>query len=175
MENAKARIPDGRVFVIRNIKIEERYRHPDYACTRCNGALSETGRIDIFELRSTKPDHPSFIARWDGGNRSFFRKIRYDVDIDIVGVSAGDERRFKKGKAGYGGHHTTRVNQGENKYDVLITVPAGLVFDATISFNRKHGMSIEAPVLSEVKVSTAKIAAGWLAKSSQMPQLAHEI
>jgi hypothetical protein len=25
-------------------------------------------------------------------------------------------------------------------------------------------MSIEAPVLSEVKVSTAKIAAGWLAK-----------
>jgi hypothetical protein len=60
MEKDKARMPDGRVFVIHNIKIEERYRHPDYACTRCNGALSETGRIDIFELRSTKPDHPSF-------------------------------------------------------------------------------------------------------------------
>jgi hypothetical protein len=162
MDRDKARLPDGRVFLIHNIKIDERYRHPDYTCTLGDGALSETGRIDLFKLESTKPGDPSFVARWDGGNRSFLHKIRYDVDIDIIGVSARDERRFKKGRGGYGGHHTMRVKQDENKYDVRITVPAGVVFDATVSFNRRHAIEISAPIPSKVTVGMTK--AGWLAK-----------
>jgi hypothetical protein len=115
-------------------------------------------------LKSTKPGDPSFVARWDGGNRSFLHKIRYDVDVDIVGVSAGEERRFKKGRGGYGGHHTMRVKQDENKYDVRITVPAGVVFDATVSFNRQHAIENSAPISSEVTVGMTKVVAGWLAK-----------
>src|ERR1700692_2783857 len=120
MDRDKARSPDGRVFAISNLQLEERYRHPDYAFTEGNGQLSETGRIVLFELKSRKPGDPAFVARWDGGNRKFLHKIQYAVDIDILGVSGADQKQFRKGVGGYSGHHANRLSDTENRYNVLI-------------------------------------------------------
>jgi hypothetical protein len=166
MDKDKARLPDGRVFAIHNIKLEERYRHPDYDYTLGDGALSETGRIDLFELKSKKPNDPSFIARWDGGNRVFPHKIQYAVDIDIQGVSKAEQRRFRKGKGGYSGHHTTRASPDENRYEVLITTPSGVVFDATVSFNRHHGIAFTTKIDIVVTLRTVIMKAYQLARSS---------
>jgi hypothetical protein len=141
MDKDQARKPDGRVFAIRNIKIEELYRNPDYTCALGDGALSKTGRIVLFEVRSARSSDPSFVARWDGGNRSFLHKIKYEVDIDIVGVSKAEQRRFRKRRGGYKGHHTIRVNQDGNKYEVSIATPFGPVFEANVSFNQ-HGIAL---------------------------------
>jgi hypothetical protein len=164
MDREKGRMPDGRVFVIHNINATTRYIHPNYDYVVGDGILSETGRVVIFELRPKQPDDPGFVARWDGGNRAIPDKIQYAVDIDIVGPSNAEQRRFRNDQNGYSGHHAHQPSDEQNTYEVYIKTPAGLVFDATISFNRQHGLVLPSTTGNVATLNTAKVKAGMLAK-----------
>jgi hypothetical protein len=143
MNRDKARLQDGRVFDIRDLNVEQRYLHPDYTYVKGDGKLSETGQLILFELKPNKESDPSFIARWDGGNRAIPEKIQYAVDIDMRGPSKAAEKKFRDGADGYCGHHTEKVSDTENKYRALIKTPNGRVFDATICFTKHHGLTIQ--------------------------------
>jgi hypothetical protein len=154
MRSPKGRVPDGRVFDIRDIKAEKRYLHPDYEYLEGDGSLADNDRLLVFELRPKISGLPSFVGRWDGGNRAIPNKIRYDLDIDIRNVSKEQIGQFKDCKNGYGGHHPVPV--GENKYTVHLTTPAGLVFDATISFSKHHAILLTAAAHSSVTLTRTK-------------------
>jgi hypothetical protein len=110
-------------------------------------------RVIVFELRSKKPDLPSFSARWDGGNRSVPSSIQYDLDIDLIGAPR-EAKRFKRGEVGYARHHAIRVGT-ENKYNVCLKIPViGLIFDATITFSRHHALTLGATIGNKVTVDT---------------------
>jgi hypothetical protein len=160
MRKLKGRVADGRVFEIRDIKADTRYLHADYEYAEGDGSLADDDRLLVFHLCPTKAGLPSFTARWDGGNRSILRKIRYDLDVDINDVLPSEVKRFKKGKDGYCGHHTRQVG-GENKYIVHLTTPAGLIFDATITFTKHHAQLNASTVRSSVTLSTTKWSA-WV-------------
>ena len=145
MRKVKGRVPDGRVFEIRDINATIRCLHPDYEYLECDGRLADNDWLLIFELRPKITTLPSFKARWDGGNRSAPHTIRYDLDIDIHGVSDAEVEQFKKCKGGYSGHHTIQVD-GKNEYIVYLITPAGLIFDATISFSKHHALARESTV-----------------------------
>lgn len=156
MRKPKGRVPDGRVFEIRDIKADTRYLHTDYQYVVGDGSLADNDRLLVFELRPKISGLPSFAARWDGGNRSVPRKIQYALDIDITGdVSPQDKKQFKTRKGGYFGHHTKQVGS-ENKYIVYLTVPTALIFDATVTFSRHHKLLAAAPVGSEVTITPIK-------------------
>ena len=149
MRRLKGRVPDGRVFDIRDIDADTRNLHPDYEYVVGDGSLADNDRLLVFELRPKILDLPSFVGRWDGGNRAVPNKVRHDLDIDIRDVSDEQMRQFKGCKDGYGGHHTVQVGS-ENKYIVHLTTPAGLVFDATISFSKHHAILLTAATHSSV-------------------------
>ncbi|PWT79641.1 MAG: hypothetical protein C5B58_13110 [Acidobacteria bacterium] len=138
----RIRRQDGKAFATYNIEIHEGYRDPLYTVSKeTSNVISGTGLLKVFEL---KPSHdgPSFIGRWDGGSRDAGKEERYDLDIDIEGVSDQEQRRFEKEKGGYAGHHTTKVDSDRGwKYHVCIHTPAGIVFEGTGCFNlhRKIG------------------------------------
>ena len=90
-------------------------------------------------------------------------KIRYDLDIDIIGVSDEEIRNFKGCKNGYCGHHTKQVGS-ENKYNVLLRTPAGLIFNATISFTRQHDVLSAAPLHEVVMVTSNQTRASVFAR-----------
>jgi hypothetical protein len=121
MRKQKGRVPDGRVFDIRDIEADIRYLHTDYEYANGDGSLSDANddRVLVFHLTPKLTNLPSFVGRWDGGNRSVPTKIRYDLDVDIRGVSDEEVRQFKSGKKGYDGHHTEQVGS-ENKYKVRL-------------------------------------------------------
>ena len=52
MRKAKGRVPDGRVFEIRDIKAAIQYLHPDYECIVGDGTLAENRR----PTDKTRPD-----------------------------------------------------------------------------------------------------------------------
>jgi hypothetical protein len=155
MRRPKGRVPDGRVFDIRDIKADTRYLHPDYEYLAGDGSLADNDRLLVFELWPKISGLPSFVGRWDGGNRAIPNKSRYDLDIDIRDVSDEQVGQFKGCKNGYGGHHTVPVGS-ENKYTVHVTTPAGLVFDATISFRKRHAILLTAATHSSVTLTTTK-------------------
>jgi hypothetical protein len=155
MRKPKGRFPDGRVFEIRDINADIRYRHPEYEYIAGDGMLPDGNddRLIIFKLRSKNAGLPSFSARWDGGNRSSL--VRYELDIDLL-ADPEEAKRFIRGEPGYAGHHAIQVGT-ENKYKVYVTIPVvGLIFDATITFSRQHNLLRSSSVGSEVTVSTAK-------------------
>jgi hypothetical protein len=155
MRKPKGRFPDGRVFEIRDINAEIRYRHPEYESIAGDGVLPDGNddRLIIFRLKSKNAGLPSFSARWDGGNRS--RLVRYDLDIDLVG-DPEEAKRFIRGELGYAGHHAIQIGT-ENKYNVYLTIPVvGLIFDATISFSKHHALLETAPVGNNLAVTAAK-------------------
>ena len=164
MRKAKGRVPDGRVFEIRDINAITRYLHPDYEYVQCDGTLRDNDWLLIFEVRPKTAGPPSFKARWDGGNRAAPQTIRYDLDIDIHGVSNAEVERFKKSKDGYSGHHTKKTSADENRYDIYLTTPAGLIFDAAISFSKHHALSLGNPIDNVATVSTTRVPAGTLTK-----------
>ena len=154
MRRPKGRVPDGRVFDIRDIKADIRHLHLDYEYVAGDGSLADNDRLLIFELDPKISGLPSFVGRWDGGNRSIPSKIRYDLDIDIRDVSDEVVKQFESCKNGYGGHHTTQVGT-ENKYLVDLKTPTGLIFDATISFSKHHALLATAPIANNVTVTAA--------------------
>ena len=97
---------DGKVFENFSVEIRPTYLNPTYTLSdQTANEISPTGLLKVFELNSSG-DGPSFTARWDGGNRSGGSE-RYELDMDIHGVSDQERIRFKHGLGGYSGHHTT--------------------------------------------------------------------
>ena len=119
--------PEVRCFHVRDFGlVEVRFLSPDYAFEECDGTLTPTGRLDIFRLSARDPSLPGFAARWDGGNR--YGHEQFDLDIDMVNV--GDVEIAKPT-----GHH---------RYEVTITTPLGVVFDATCSFTLHRQVTVKA-------------------------------
>jgi hypothetical protein len=135
---------DGKVFEIRDVKICEEDRSPNYRLLEHSPAeLTPTGHLRIFELLPTSDGQPAFEARWDGGSRETGKQERQDLDIDIKGVSSFTKRRFKNGTHGYSGHHSVRDTSAKGRvYDVEICIPGKRVFKGTVSFSvhRKLGL-----------------------------------
>lgn len=150
---------DGKVFRVYNVKVEKHYLHPDYELIAHDPAvLSETGRLDVFEVKSISGTRPNFSGRWDGGDRNKPEKIRYDLDIDILEVARKIQRQFKNCENGYSGHHTTpSARMIGNAYDLSISIPGEVVFEGTVSFNRQHGLGIKADVKAMASMNFEKI------------------
>ena len=91
----RIRRQDGKAFVSYNIEIHEIYRDPMYSVSKeTSNVISGTGLLKVFELKLSHGG-PSFVGRWDGGSRDAGKKERYDLDIDIEGVSDQEQRRFE--------------------------------------------------------------------------------
>jgi hypothetical protein len=139
---------DGRVFEVEGA-IETRYLNAGYVLAQDEpAALSLTGWLRIFTLAPIAGAGPSFEARWDGGSREPGKIERYDLDIDISGVSSEEARLFKKSTNGYSGHHATRISGNAWDYEVAIKIPRGAVFEAVVRlrFHRKLEFSETLPL-----------------------------
>jgi hypothetical protein len=136
---------DGKVFDVADLTINVRYQSQDYICQRGNGSLTPTGHLIVFKLTPVSSKPPSFVARWDGGSREPGKQERFDLDIDMVGMSKDEVEKFERGQAGYSGHHTTKIHAPTGHgYEILVKTPNGEVFDATVSFtlHRRQAVSI---------------------------------
>lgn len=133
---------DGKVFDITNLVITEQHRSPDYCCETGPCTLAETGELVLFRILPISDEAlPSFRARWDGGSREPGKQERFELDIDIVGVSKAEKRKFEKGLDGYSGHHAKKIAADRHLYEARIATPRGRIFEATVSFSlaRKMG------------------------------------
>src|SRR3954447_8115125 len=98
---------DGKVFNVGEPVVNVRYQSPDYVFEDGPRGLTSTGRFIVFRLTPISGKPTSFEPRWDGGSRDSGKQERYDLDIDMVGVSRREAKKFERGQAGYSGHHTT--------------------------------------------------------------------
>jgi hypothetical protein len=127
---------DGKAFETYNIEINRTYLNPKYTLSKetANVRTGE-GLLKVFKLNPSG-DGPSFVGRWDGGSRDPGKKERYDLDIDIYGVSDEEKLRFKKREGGYSGHHTSKVESDRgHKYQVSLCTPDEKIFEGTVCFN----------------------------------------
>jgi hypothetical protein len=146
---------DGRAFETHYIEIDVTYLNPKFTLSKQTAhAMTGNGLLKVFELNPSGGG-PSFIGRWDGGSRDPGKTERYDLDIDIYGVSPQEKRRFKKGERGYSGHHTTKVESDRgHKYQVSLCTPDGKIFEGTVCFNlhRKIAVSDHASTRDQATV-----------------------
>ena len=138
---------DGKVFENFKVEIHQTYRNPRYTLSeQTANEISPTGLLKVFELYPSGGG-PSFTARWDGGSRDEGKKERYDLDIDIEGVSNEERSRFKNGQGGYSGHHTTEVPSNAGRaYHVSLCTPGEMIFEGTVCFNLLRKQGFEASV-----------------------------
>src|SRR5258705_8571317 len=88
---------DGKAFETFNIEIDVTYLNPKYPPPKQTAnVMTGNGLLKVFELNPSGSG-PSFIGRWDGGSRDPGKTERYDLDIDIYGVSPQELCHFKKG------------------------------------------------------------------------------
>jgi hypothetical protein len=135
--------PRGQVFHVRDFGVVEvRTLSRDYEFEVCDGTLTPMGRLDLFRLGPRVISLPSFVARWDGGNRH--GREQFDLDIDMRNAPVDDIEKFRRGQEGYTGHHSIRttVLTGHHRYEVMIATPRGIVFDATCSFTLHRQISV---------------------------------
>lgn len=127
---------DAKAFETYNIEIDVTYLNPKYTPPKQTANVrTGEGLLKVFELNPSG-DGPSFVGRWDGGSRDPGKTERYDLDIDIYGVSDEEQLRFKKGERGYSGHHTTKVeSERGHKYQVSLCTPDEKIFEGTVCFN----------------------------------------
>jgi hypothetical protein len=91
---------DGKAFETFNIEIDVTYLNPKYTLSKQTAnVMTGNGLLKVFELNPSGSG-PSFIGRWDGGSRDPGKTERYDLDIDIYGVSPQEKCHFKKGERG---------------------------------------------------------------------------
>lgn len=123
---------DGRVFEVA-AAIETGYLDAGYVLSQDTPAtLSSTGWLRIFTVAPIAGAGPSFTARWDGGSREPGKAERYDLDVDISGVSPQQARFFKTSTHGYSGHHATRLSRNAWEYQIVIQIPTGVLFEAVV-------------------------------------------
>jgi hypothetical protein len=117
----------GRVASVRRRDVETISIDNDYTLTFPDKSfLTETGHLIIFELKR-ESNGPDFQARWDDK--------RSAIDIDVVGVSKAQQRRFQKSEEGLDGHHSTDVSKDERKYHINIVYGAKKIFEGMVSIN----------------------------------------
>src|SRR6266481_5185190 len=134
---------DGKAFETFNIERDITYLNPKYTLSKQTANVrTGNGLLKVFELNPSGSG-PSFIGRWDGGSRDPGKTERYDLDIDIYGVSDEEKRRFENGEGGYSGHHTTSKVESNigHAYQVSLRTPDEKIFEGTVYFNllRKQG------------------------------------
>jgi hypothetical protein len=135
MDRKLARIEDGRVFSINNIKIEVNHLNINYSIHEFNGSeLTETGLLKLIEFRSSDESLPYFIVRWDEKN--------YTIDTDIYNCSKDVRKAFLKKQNGYNGHHTKLLNESPRLFKLEIFLPTLIVFRGTITFNAHRRMTV---------------------------------
>jgi hypothetical protein len=61
--------------------------------------------------------------------------------VDIAGVTEAVSQLFRSGKAGYSGHHPTRLH--ERRFDVEIRAPETLAFRGVVSFGLGRDLALE--------------------------------
>jgi hypothetical protein len=135
---------DGKVFEIRDLKVQETYRDPNYTFVKNAGVIEGMGRLDVFTLRPASGIGLSFIGRWDGGSRDAGKTERYDLDIDLEGVSKQESKKFKHEEGGYSGHHAVQMPSAKGRaYKVAIRAKNQPIFEGTVSFCtlRKMGLA----------------------------------
>ena len=135
---------DGKVFEIRDLTIQETYRDPNYILVQNIGTLEPMGRVVLFTLKPASENGPYFVGRWDGGSRDVGKTERYDLDIDLEGVSKRESERFKHAKGGYSGHRPELMPSAVGRaYKVAIRAQNQPIFEATVSFCtlRKMGLA----------------------------------
>jgi hypothetical protein len=129
---------DGKAFETYNVEIKTTFLDPRYRppLESCN-VIADTGPLNVFELMPISENLPSFKGRWDEKKEA--------LDVDIEGVSKAEWRRFKDGRQGYSGHHSKRVSSAKGwAYEVSISTPGGMVFEATVCFNLLRKIGFEA-------------------------------
>jgi hypothetical protein len=136
---------DGKAFETYNIEINTTYLNPKYTLLKDTANVrTGEGLLKVFELNPSG-DGASFVGRWDGGSRDPGKKERYDLDIDIYGVSDEEKLRFKKGEGGFSGHHTSKVESDRgHKYQVSLCTPDEKTFEGTVCFNLLREIELEA-------------------------------
>jgi len=136
---------DGKAFETFNIERDVTYLNQKYTLSKQTAnVMTGNGLLKVFELNPSEGG-PSFIGRWDGGSRDVGKKERYDLDIDICGVSDEEKDRFERNQSGYSGHHTTKVESDRgHKYQVSLRTPDGVIFDGTVRFNLLRKMEFNA-------------------------------
>jgi hypothetical protein len=98
------------VFEISNVEIEQTFLNPEYDLSQQPVAnISITGWLVIFNVTPKSRSGPCFVGRWDGGSRDARKTERYDLDIDINGISKAQQLLFKRGESGYSGHHAKKI------------------------------------------------------------------
>jgi hypothetical protein len=155
----RIRKEDGKAFETFNIEIDVNDLNPKYRLSKQEGnVITGSGLLKVFELNPSGTG-PSFIGRWDGGSRDPGKTERYDLDVDIYGVSSEEKRHFKKGERGYSGHHTTKVESDRgHKYQVSLRTPDEKIFEGIVCFNlhRKVGVSDQISVRDQATVVIAR-------------------
>lgn len=158
MDPERALKQDGKVFDVVNVTRTEKYLKPGYRWEAGAGTRESTGKLTIFRLIPSDETLPSFEARWDGGNRETNRE-RFELDVDIQGVSKSEKRKFEKCSGGYSGHHTKEIPVTEgHAYEVSISTPADKIFDGTVSFavRRQLAISVSVPVQTSLGIEVIR-------------------
>ncbi len=164
---ARVRLEDGKVLLISNLVITQRYLHPDYLCMPGPGAVAESGLVTVVELMQKDEGIPSFTARWDG-SRAGRRPL--DLEIDISGVPIGVIRKFKNNMDGYNTSHVDNSpDAGRRLYEVRIETPNGLIFDADIAFFTTYEPAAHPGADMSAALNTAVQRAETLARAPDRP------
>lgn len=152
---------DGKVFGNLKVEIHPTYLNPKYTLPKQTAnEISPTGLLKVFEINPFEGG-PSFTARWDGGSREVGRKERYDLDIDIDGVSEEERSRFKNGQGGFSGHHTVKVpSDTGHKYQVSLRTPGEMIFEGTVCFSLHRKLGFDESIQFTEMLDTKVIRAG---------------
>jgi hypothetical protein len=157
---------DGQARSLSNLQITARHLDPDYQLLEHSLTRGETGLLKVFSLIPKTAGKPRFEARVDDGSPG--KRKDPELDLDIKGVSTAVEIDFKANRNGYGGHHTNRSpNPNQRIFDTKITVPTGSVFEGEVSFNVAFSMSVG------VSVSSTVTANATVVKATRIRRLCH--
>jgi hypothetical protein len=119
---------DSQLEQLGNVRVNTIRMNPDYDLEFCDGVRSDTGKLEIIKFAPKSGNGPCFIGRWDQKTER--------LDIDMYGASKTATKGFKKGKAGYSGHHPNRnADPNTRTFEFRIDTPSvGLVFEGSVSF-----------------------------------------
>lgn len=164
---ARIALKSGKVLLISNLVIIQRFLHPDYLCIAGPRVIAGSETLAVFELLHKIEGIPSFTARWDAG-RAHTNPL--ELDIEITGTPISIIRDFKNNRHGYGSHQIDKsLDFNRRQYDVQIKAAGGILFEAGISFfNTDEIVPRENVGLSDA-VDTAMRRAELLTRTSERP------
>jgi hypothetical protein len=131
----------GEASNLSNLEVVPKYIHPNYELILEDLTRGDTRLLKVFSLVSKNNAKAKFVARLDDGTPERVKDPELDVDIENVARDVALD--FKAGRNGYAGHHTARTKDLDKRaFDVEITIPTGLVFRGTVSFNAAFSVGL---------------------------------